>query len=186
MAWAISVVVPDRVVKDAADKEWGFRLSLLPLPLPLSPIYSVFGDDEQHQEEIDNVTHDLVGDQVRAESILRGDKLMTSPPDGYFPVELDVDTVDMDELQQALLYFVEEEKVAQRAATNEFYFSFELSKKLAQMLGISEDQHSVQVTNTKLWTLQPVNYRILTTTQDVNLNNVVPKSVFLNCELVGK
>ena len=59
----------------------------------------------------------------------------------------------MDALQQALLYFVEEENVAQGAATHEFYFSFEQSKKMAQMLGISEDQRLVQVTNTKLWTL---------------------------------
>ena len=53
---------------------------------------------------------------------------MTSPPDGYFPVELDVDTVDMDELQQALLYFVEEEKVAQGAATHEFIFPLSYQK----------------------------------------------------------
>ena len=74
------------------------------------------------------------------------------------------------------------QRLAQTKATHTFKLHFELSKMLAKMFGITEENRSIQVTDAELYTEHEKAY--CQRTEETNLNFGIPQTILLNCDLI--
>ena len=74
------------------------------------------------------------------------------------------------------------QRLAQTKATHTFKLHFELSKMLAKMFGITEENRSIQVTDAELYTAHEKAY--CQRTEETNLNFGIPQTILLNCDLI--
>ena len=72
--------------------------------------------------------------------------------------------------------------LAQTKATHTFKLHFELSEMLAKMIGISEENRSIQVSDDELYnTLEKAYCQV---TEETNFNFSIPQTILLNCDLI--
>ena len=74
------------------------------------------------------------------------------------------------------------QRLAQTKATHTFKLHFELSKMLAKMFGITEENRSIQVTDAELYTEHEKAY--CQRTEETNFNFGIPQTILLNCDLI--
>ena len=117
-------------------------------------------------------------DYTMAKEILANDVVMTHL---FFPMdmfELDADeTFANDKVKEAWQLYQ-----AKTKATHTFKLHFELSKMLAKMFGISEENRSIQVTDDELYDTYEKAY--CQGTEETNLNFGIPQTILLNCDLI--
>ena len=117
-------------------------------------------------------------DYTMAKEILANDVVMTHL---FFPMDmfkLDADEPFVnDKVKEAWQLYQ-----AKTKATHTFKLHFELSKMLAKMFGISEENRSIQVTDDELYDTHEKAY--CQGTEETNLNFGIPQTILLNCDLI--
>merc|ERR1712240_378305 len=117
-------------------------------------------------------------DYTMAEEILANDLAYDHL---FFPT----DNFEPDENQKFANDIVKESfkiDLAQTKATHTFKLHFELSEMLAKMIGISEENRSIQVSDDELYnTLEKAYCQV---TEETNFNFSIPQTILLNCDLI--
>ena len=117
-------------------------------------------------------------DYTMAEEILANDLAFDHL---FFPT----DNFEPDEKEKFVNEKVKESfkiDLAQTKATHTFKLHFELSEMLAKMIGISEENRSIQVSDDELYnTLEKAYCQV---TEETNFNFSIPQTILLNCDLI--
>ena len=75
-----------------------------------------------------------------------------------------------------------EVELAQTKATHTFNLYFELSRMLAKMFGIADENRIIKLTDADLW--KNYNNTFCESTQETNLNFAIPQTILVTCDLV--
>ena len=73
-------------------------------------------------------------------------------------------------------------KLAQAKATHTFTLYFELSRMLAKMFGIDDENRIIKLSDADIW--QKYNNNFCEPSQEINLNFAIPQTILLTCDLV--
>ena len=159
----------------------------LHIPLP-EDITVEEQEEEEEIQEVESVKKETnephpivesVQDYAISRKILEEDIQYTSeyfPRDLFFIEEKIANSLDRQARSDL------EVEIAQTKATHSFNLYFELSRMLAKMFGIADENRIIKLTDADLW--KNYNNTFCESTQETNLNFAIPQTILVTCDLV--